>query len=659
MQGKILMSKECKKYENLIFDQLENNWGGKVFLPEHIQMCPSCSKFYNEIQQIQNELESLGLLIKENIPEIDVRENIKNELRKIKNGEIIVREVIEREDNIPEFAEWYSYIENELDEVARYRCELRLENSSHIKQEIQRLSDIHHVIDEIGGAWKGPSLDEDLMPRIMEKIEEYKLSSLEEKKDEEIEGIEKELYELSHVVSNSIQDIDLTSEIARKTKENLKTPPDKEKSPKNIVRILSVRKEREDKRHSFMNYVIPIAVAVVLCLTVLGIYLNSYFTQVDNVNQVQVAINELKKTDKQSNNNLYEITQPFYMRDNIPTIEEENKQNNEKKPGNRNRYAEGLLSNWTKQLKDNALTNAGKLMRMGVWATLTPEEARELLQKSGLSPEAVLGAVQFLPPGEARVVLQAAIDNNPNDAYLRYAMVQTLKKIDNVSDDELYAHLTSWSQLDPGNSLPHFIEAELYFQNGEKEKAITCITDAGNTSNYNSYAMITAKAYMEALLAKGVDTETAKLLASASMGLREVQTLEEIAQTLMEYGRTYEEAGDYNTALLIYEALRNLGVKVDMSSALIQEKLAGLRYTQEAVNAMFRLLNTTNSFSDSQSLIDFTQTLSEMMTNYNLAMDSFYKLFDTSDPAEIIQILNMYLSSGNTSIPISQNQVKK
>ncbi len=652
MQGVILMSSECEKYRNLILENLENNCE-EICLTEHIHLCPSCLNFYNDIRQLKDSLEALGLVIKEAIPKIDISENIKNELKKIKNGEITVREIIEREDNIPELAEWYSYIENEMDEVARYRCEVRLEKSSHVKQEIEDLISIHRAIDEIGSAWECPPLDEDLIPRVMEKIQEYKLFAAVDKSYSEIEAIEEELYELSRAVSNSIQDIDLTSKVTKKTKEISLDQPKKEKSSQNIVSILSVRKEIENKKYSFKNYTIPIAVAVMLCLTLIGVYFSNYFTLVDDIRQVQFATSDIEKDRQSSKTDLYETTQPFYMRDNnLPS--EENEPNTEKRTRNRkNNYAEGLLSNWTKQLKDNALANAGKLMRMGVWATLTPEEARELLQKSGLSPEAVLGAVQFLPPDEARVVLQAAIDNNPNDAYLRYAMVQTLRKMDNVSEDELYTHLTTWSQLDPGNALPHFIEAEMYFQNGEKDKALTCVTDAGNTSNYNSYATITAKAYMEALLAKGIDPETAKLLASASMGLHEMQTIEEIAQTLMEYGRAYEEAGDYNTALLIYEALRSLGIKVDMSSALIQERLAGLKYTQEAINAMFRLMNATNSFSDTQSLIDFTQTLSEMMTNYNLAMDSFYKLFDSSDPAEILRILNLYLSNGNVSIPLN------
>ncbi|MGC9052559.1 MAG: tetratricopeptide repeat protein [Candidatus Hydrogenedens sp.] len=647
------MNNECEKYRNLILENLENNCE-EIYLPEHMHLCPSCLAFYNDIQKLKNNLETLGLIIKETIPKIDVSENIKNELKKIKNGEIVVRKIVEQEDNIPEFAEWYAYIENEIDEVARYRCELRMEKSSHAKQEIENLITIHHAIDEIGRSWECPTLNEDLTYCIMEKVHEYKLFTSIEEKHSEIDVIEEQLYELSHVVSDSIRDIDIASKVAKKAKEISLKQSKKEKSPQNIVSILSVRKEKENKKYSFSNYVIPIAIAVVLCLTLLGVYLNNYFTQVDDIKQVQVATKEIGKEGQSSSKmGLYETTEPFYMKGNNILVEKIGKDTEKRTKNRKNNYAEGLLSNWTKQLKNNALENAGKLMRMGVWATLTPEEARALLQKSGLSPEAVLGAVQFLPPDEARVVLQAAIDNNPNDAYLRYAMVQTLMKMDNVSEDELYTHLTTWSQLDPGNALPHFIEAELYFQNGEKDKALTCVTDAGNTSNYNSYAAITAKVYMEALLAKGVDPETAKLLASASMGLREVQTIEEIAQTLMEYGRAYEEAGDYNTALLIYEALRSLGIKVDMSSALIQEKLAGLKYTQEAINAMFRLMNTTNSFSDTQSLIDFTQTLSEMITNYNLAMDSFYKLFDNSDPTEILQILNLYLANGNTSIPLN------
>jgi hypothetical protein len=110
---------------------------------------------------------------------------------------------------------------------------------------------------------------------------------------------------------------------------------------------------------------------------------------------------------------------------------------------------------------------------------------------------------------------------------------------------------------------------------------------------------------------------------------------------------------------MIYDALRNLGMKVDMSSELIQERMAGLKHAQEAVNAMIQLMGYTGSLSDAQSLIDFTQTLSGMMPNYSLALDNFYRLFDTNDPNAIAEILNLYLTNGNVNIILPQMKQHK
>ncbi len=639
------MSRDCEKYKELILEQIEGKSEDSFAFPEHIKNCSDCMKFFNDIQKIQNNLEEIGSGFRRVLPEIDICDSIQKEIGKIKRGEKVISEIVDREEDIPEYAEWNSYIEKETNEVTRYRCEIKLEKSLWLRQEIEQLSDIHHSIEEIGKTWTPPELDEDLTPYILEKIQQYKETFIIAN-ESDLRGIEEELYALSDTVSESIKEIDITTKVAKKIK-SVRDNISGKKALSNVIPIKSVRKKH--KESSLLRYAIPASIAVILLLTFLGIFLNNYFANVDE-NYIRTAENADVNTDKKPGKEVYKVLPPFYQESSTPNPIESDGNSERKIRIRQNNYAEGLLSNWTKHLKDNALTNAGKLMRMGVWATLTPEEARELLQKSGLSPEAILGAVQFLPPEEAKVVLQAAIDTNPEDAYLRYAMVQTLRKLDNSSEEELYTHLTAWSQLDPANALPHFIEAEIYFRNGEQDKAITCITEASNTSNYNSYATITAKAYMEALLAKGIDLETAKLLASASMGLREVETMDEIAQTLLEYGKMYEEAGDYTTALMIYEALRDLGLKVDMSSVLMQEKLAGLRYTREAINAMFRLMNNTNSLSDMQSLINFMQTLNEMITNYNMAINSFYTLFDTNDMNEILSLLNTYLSNGNVSL---------
>ncbi|HOV32344.1 MAG TPA: hypothetical protein PLX23_03150 [Candidatus Hydrogenedens sp.] len=653
------MNKECEKYRELLLELSEIDSLEEDLLPPHILGCDACQSFFKELKQIQKELVDIGNILNKTLPEIDIRDNIKNGVAKIQDGESVVREVVESEHNVPELAEWHSYIENELNEVARYKCELKLEKSDFLKKEIEQIRIIHESLDNIGKLWEGPQLNEDLLPLILRKVEQYKLHQSQSNKFETIEEIEEELCELSSTILTSIKEVDVSSQITEKAKQSKQNIGKREQIEKNLTHVIPLKqsKTKENdikitKKHPFLNYSIPIAVAAILVFTMLGVYIYAYLGRADYnlLNNKKIASNE-----KSSENGDYDATQPFYSKAGNMQMDKEahakNNRNIESKRG-RSNYLEGTLSDWSKQLKDNALANAGKLMRIGVWATLTPQEARELLQKSGLSPEAILGAVQFLPPEEARVVLQSAIDTNPNDAYLRYAMVQTLRNFDNVSEDEIYSQLTAWSDLDPANTLPHIVEAEMYFEKGEMDKAINCITDADNDSNYDSYAKITAKAYMEALLAKGVDPEIAKLLASASAGLREIQIIDEISQTLMEYGKYYEDSGDYNMAFLIYDTLRNLGMKVDMSSELIQERMAGLKHAQEAINAMIQLMNSENSFSDAQSLIDTTQTLSEMMTNYNLALDDFYRLFDTNDPNTIAEILNLYLTSGNTNINV-------
>lgn len=664
MQGVDLMNKECEKYRELLLELSEIDSLEEDFLPSHILECDQCRSFFEGLKQIQKELADIGNILNETLPKIDITNNIKTEVGKIQKGESIVREVVEDEHNVPEFAEWHSYIENELNEVARYKCELKLEKSDVLKKEIAQIRFIHKSLDNIGKAWEKPKLDEDLLPFILKKVEKYKSQQLVSNKFESIEEIEEELYELSSAISTSMEEVNISSQISEKIKQSKQNQQKSEQLEKHLPSVITSKQSKvkennitKVKKHSFLNYAIPISVAAILVLTVLGVYIYS-----GSIDYNLLNLRELVSDKKNPKNGDYETTQSFYSKtNNIQTEKQELAKNNRsvKSKHGRSNYVEGMLSDWSKQLKDNALANAGKLMRIGVWATLTPQEARELLQKSGLSPEAILGAVQFLPPEEARVVLQAAIDTNPNDAYLRYAMVQTLRNLDNVSEDEIYTQLTAWSELDPANTLPNFVGAEIYFQKGEMDKAINCITEADADSNYNSYAKITAKAYMEALLAKGVDPEIAKLLAAASTGLGEIQAIDEIAQTLMEYGKYYEDSGDYNTALMIYDALRNLGMKVDMSSELIQERMAGLKHAQEAVNAMIQLMGYTGSLSDAQSLIDFTQTLSEMMTNYSLALDNFYRLFDTNDPNAIAEILNLYLTNGNVNIILPQMKQHK
>ncbi len=621
-------------------------------LLQELELCEECKKFASGLISFWKSLNELTTLFDESLPKIDITGEVLERLKDLRNKETNVREIIGKEIDSPEEADWYSFIEGKLDDVTKYRCLSKLSLSQCVQREVERLKQVHQQLEELGDNIFYPELDEDLLPKVMARVFTYKGNTLppESTEKEAIALLEKELMEISE-----------------ETEYPISTSGEKVRKPDNVVtsgKIKVFRKplEKSGRKqvtdHSnvywFPRKVLPkiLTFAAGILLTLFGIY---WFLLRDfSVTTAPKALTSNKPIPTVRETERYKIIPPpSFLNDSEGFTSDNDREDDTKLP---KKYIAKPLSEWEDILKENALVNAGKLMRMGTWASLTPEEARELLKKSGLSPLAVLGAVQFLPPEEAKVVLEAAIANNPEDAYLRFAMVNTLKNMDNIDYEELSAHLTAWTNSDPSNVLPYYMEANIYLRNGEVDSALACVKEANNLQGYNSYASLTAQAYKEALIAKGIDPQLADLLASASLGVRETQTLDEIAHNLLYYGKYYEEIGDYDTALMIYDALRNLGVNVDMSSDLLQERLAGVKYAQEAIYALIRLMTQTYSFSDIQSYIAFLQDLNQLLTNYNNALISFYELFDKLDPQQIIQLLNIYLTTGNVNIMLPSGQ---
>lgn len=620
------------------------------------EMCVDCRRFITDMVTLNETIKDIASICNNVLPMIDITKEILRKLRILQEKEIDIGEILEREIDNPEESEWIAFIEDDLDEVTKFRCLSKLNSSSFLQKEIENLKQIHNELEKLGETFFCPSLDENLLPKIMTKlsscVEIKSYSGLTE--NEALVQLEKDLIEISE--SAYIHTLHITSE--SKKSENIVQQNKKRASSKNFIKRTEKEFSKTDRKvvsFTARGLVQIFAIAAGILLVLLGVYwfLLSDTNQTTNPS-INVAYNKpspfIQDTDKYK-----VISPPSYSNILERQTSESNQDINSQLS---KKYTAKPLSEWDDILKENALVNAGKLMRMGIWASLTHEEARELLKKSGLSPIAILGAVQFLPPEEAKVILEAAIANNPEDAYLRFAMVNTLKNLDNIDYGELREHISAWTNSDPSNILPYYMEASIYLKNGEVDSALTCIKEANNVRGYNSYSTLTAQAYKEALIAKGIDPQLASILASASLGTRETQTLDEIAQALLDYGKYYEDMGDYNTALMIYEALRNLGVNVDMSSNLLQEKLAGIKYAQEAIYALIRIMTQTYSFTDIQSYILFLQDLNQLLTNYNNALASFYQLFDKIDPQILIQILNTYLTTGNVSIiqPTQINQ---
>lgn len=606
------------------------------------KVCEGCKLFMSKILRMNETLKEISSILDNSLPEIDVTSEVIEKIKVINEKEIALRELLNKEFCNSNEAELIAYIEDELDDVNKHRVLCRLDSSPELQKVVENLKRMHQILEEIGKAVQIPDLDEDLLPKIMLRV-----SSFIQEGENNVTSKHEETMVLGRGITETkeVSSSPFISQQKVKKPDNVMSLDSKEVSNHQRVKKIKSRLTKTANRGSYsLRKVVQIfGIAASFLFVMVGIYF--LFIREYPGNLIEQAQNSHSQLNNKTDG--YKIIPS-------PVLEEDSRLFSSKDVDHNDFNSEkGFtakpLHEWEEILKENALANAGKLMRMGIWASLTPEEARELLKKSGLSPMAILGAVQFLPPEEAKAILEAAIANNPEDAYLRFAMVNTLKNMKDIDYNELGAHLSAWTNSDPSNVLPYYMEADIYLRNGEVESALNCIKEAKNVQGYNSYAMLTAQAYKEALIAKGLNPELAQLLASASLGLRETESLEEIAKNLLEYGRYYEEIGDYTTALMIYEALRDLGVNVDLSSNLLQERLAGIKYAQEALYALIRIMTQTYSFSDIQSYIAFLQNLNQLLENYNNALASFYELFNTLDPQVILQILNAYLAEGNAN----------
>lgn len=227
------------------------------------------------------------------------------------------------------------------------------------------------------------------------------------------------------------------------------------------------------------------------------------------------------------------------------------------------------------------------LGKMAAWASLSREEARVLLEQADLTPEAVLGASEFLSPEEAIAVLQAAVDNDPNDPHLRYALASRFQE---TNDSEGYRRsLEEWRAVDPDNALPHYLGAQLMFASGNVEGGIAAMHAGVAMGKGSNYASQSARARAAALEASGRDADTARYLAAASAGEQEYDSMHALGSDLMEQARALEAAGDYEGAADLYDAIRLYGEQMLVGADVPAAQLAALEIQNNAVAAMMVL----------------------------------------------------------------------
>ncbi|HQB02275.1 MAG TPA: hypothetical protein PLY90_03165 [Candidatus Hydrogenedentes bacterium] len=223
------------------------------------------------------------------------------------------------------------------------------------------------------------------------------------------------------------------------------------------------------------------------------------------------------------------------------------------------------------------------------WGALDPDQARKLLAEGSLSPADLVALSRFLPADEAMALLREAIEVNPEDPGLRLALARML-----LADPKNHAEAQRMQEalrnLDPGNSLAYFMDAQVRFAAGDYVNALESLQEASRLSFASAYGLSNAQHHRAVLEAAGYPAETAGALAAFYAGTEEYGYLEQMRNDLLDYGSYFESIGDYESAFAIYKSIGELGGQLLNGAAFGNEQLAGLDMQTAAMEAISQLL---------------------------------------------------------------------
>ncbi len=285
-------------------------------------------------------------------------------------------------------------------------------------------------------------------------------------------------------------------------------------------------------------------------------------------------------------------------------------------------------------------------------ASLTGDEASELLKSMDLSVEALLGAAQFLSTDEAIAVLRAAIAEHPDDPQLKYALAMNLEGNPEAVEERMQ-QLAQLAAVDTDNSLPHFMQAAEYFEQGDMARALEALGKGSSYGDASAYTLESANQREAALIASGLDVDTARFLALSTAGNSEYTDISALRNELLDFGAHYEQLGEYETAEQIYNAVNELGEQLVAGASMAVEQQYGLETQQDAILAIqgiaevfqqpetVALLGETLGFL-AESIVDVTQ--------YIAARQDLVTNPASSDQLDWSAFLNHVMNSGDLNV---------
>jgi len=291
-----------------------------------------------------------------------------------------------------------------------------------------------------------------------------------------------------------------------------------------------------------------------------------------------------------------------------------------------------LLELRQKSLEDDVMA----LARLARLSSLSENEARKLAATPGISTETLLGAAQFLPPGEAITLLKGAIANNPEDPYLRKALAKAYAE--NGQMELAEAELDAWRAMDNKNGLPSYLEARMAFESGDMAGGLALLEEASRFESASNYSAQSARYRQSALHSNGFGSDASNFLAGSTAGTPEYKAMQSLAGELLAQGDALRDAGNYAGAQQVYMGVYNLGAQLSNSAQLGNDFAAAYDVQSAALNALVTLsrifaavdLNVVNALID--ELNAGIAALAEFFSSYN-------QIFSSGDLQRILALI--------------------
>lgn len=292
-------------------------------------------------------------------------------------------------------------------------------------------------------------------------------------------------------------------------------------------------------------------------------------------------------------------------------------------------------------------SDADAIGNISRWASLTPEEARQLLAGGNLSASEAVALAEFLPPEEAAALLRDAVQQHPEDPFLRYALAKHT-----TDTTERLTQLAELARLDPQNALPYYMEAQTRFESGDYAGAMAALTDADTLGGAHPYSLNAARRHQEVLEAAGMQPEVAQMLAAMTAGSQEYNQINTLSEELIAYGTGLESNQQYEEAEAVYQSVDALGQQVQSSAVLANEELAGLNAQLEAnlaLEQLYQLLQDPDNLEVVQwtyhQIAESLNALSQYLLGYN-------ELFANADAETASEISATVMSEGDTNLAV-------